>query len=197
MNDVFREHRALVESGDISAAIRLSGEALARAEEALAQVRERPCDDAAKITAARDFLAVAGLHLSDLNYVGMESDEAGLAVMVPATLLIMKVNPETVPVQYVYWLQMTVSRLSELLPRFGDAALDDAFRPLVALAVATCDDYAARMPLPPELLQNNRILSESPDAGATFNGSRVVPTMAIDILMNFLAARGAQTGAPM
>lgn len=192
MSDVFREHRALVESGDIQAAIRLSGEALAQAEAALAQVRERPCGDDAKIAAAREFFAVAGLHLSDLNYVGMESDEAGLAVMVPATLLIMKVNPETMPVQYVYWLQMTVSRLAELLPRFCDAALENAFRPLVALAVATCDDYAARMELTPELLHNNDMLRESPDSDATFNGEKVVPTMAIDILMNFLAARGAQ-----
>ncbi len=192
MTELFNEHRSLVQGGRFEDAMRLSGEALAAAEAKLVQLRERSVADEEKLAAAADFLAVASLHVSDINYAGLYRDEAALSVSVPATLLMMKINPELIADKYVYWLQMTVGRLGEILSQAGDERLEEPFWRIAGLTIATSDNYAARMELNPSLLQTGELLRRQiaalhPDE-ITFDDAPIEPQMAIDILVDMIAA---------
>lgn len=189
------EHRALVEQGRFDNALRLSGEALAAAEQALAALREAPPTDEAKKDAALALLGAGLLHVADLSYAGMDRDEAALAVSVPATLLVMKVNPETIPSAYVEWLQRTVGRLGDILPRYGHEVLQEPFWQIAQLAVATCDDYSRRLPLDPALLRTNDLIGQmiaAADRGPIlFDGRPIKPQTAIDIFFAMLGTMGS------
>ncbi|MBP3537344.1 MAG: hypothetical protein J6J93_07370 [Muribaculaceae bacterium] len=195
MNPVFEEHRTLLAAGKYTDALRLSGEALAKAEEALAATREYPADDARKTEAARDFFDVAALHLNDTGMAQMERDEAVLSVSVPATVIIMRVNPETVANEYVFWLQMTAARLGEILGNLGEEALTEQYWRIVKLAAVTCDDFAARLGIDLSLTERNAMLrhaiEESHEGEILMNGQPIVPQSALDVLMDALAAMAA------
>lgn len=188
MNDIFAEHRALVESGRFEDAMRLSGEALARAEAELNAAVKLKSEE--RVRRARMFLDAGTIHLADLQFAGMAREEVSTAIMIVATLIIARVNPEDIPQQYVRWLQMIVLRLGDALQESGDDGLTGDYARLLTLAVVTAEDYAARFGLDAQTMQINDAIkdfikmSEMPQQD--YNGSPIVPQTALDILVNTL-----------
>lgn len=186
MSDVFAEHRALVEAGRFADAMRLSGEHLAAAEAALnassaASVQEKAC-------CAVEFLNAGRIHLADLHYAEMLSEEAATALMMAATLIIARVNPESIPEAYVHWLQMAVMRFGDALQQSPDERLTDDFARVLKLTVVTADEFGARFSLDGDTMRTNEALKNyleaSGMADVTYGGESIVPRLALDILVN-------------
>lgn len=195
MSVKIKEHQQLLQGGLFQDALRLSGEELALAESRLAKVRELPDSAPEKAETAKEFLTAASMHLADLSYAGMERDEAALAVSVIATLLVMKVNPETIPDHYIHWLQMTVGRLGDILPQTGEKSLEEPFWQLAQLAVATCEEFSSRMQLDASVVRTNGLIKEmivaADNDAISYEGQKIVPQMAIDITFNMLNLMGS------
>lgn len=175
------EHRTLVQSGDFEAAMRLSGERLAMAEKALGG---QPTAEHAV-----ELLQAAMYHVSDLQYAGLEHQEAATALLAVATILVDKVNPELLPVEYLTWLQLTSQRLAQIVFQEDNDELAENFQAFATLVFATADDYRTRFNIPERLLDGidyyrTSYLDEFPEA--TWQGRAIVPQMAIDIIINFI-----------
>lgn len=199
MNTVFTEHKALVESGRFADAMRLSGENLARAETTLKAAVHASVED--KRTAARDFLDAGTLHLADLHYADMLKEEAATSLMIAATLIIGRINPETIASDYVGWLQKTVLRLGDALQQNGVEQLMNHFAMLLKLTVVTCDDYAGRFKIDADVLRTGKALKDyletSGVADTLYTGKPIVPQNAIDIILNTLNVMSATGWCPM
>lgn len=194
MNDFLSGHSELLRQGKPDEALRMSGEHLAEAEASLRTVSAHS-DGPAKADAARAFLEAAYIHICDLGQAGMARDVAALAVMSPATLIMMKVNPESVADEYVGWLQLAVGLLGDIVEELHAAELADGYWHLAQLAVATHNDYCRRFTLRNGLAERNalieRQLSQVHPEPVTFNGSEIVPHLALDIFADILSAMSA------
>lgn len=190
MSTFFEEHRALVEAGRMEDAMRLSGEKLAESEAALNAASKAGADGKELAHKALMLFNVGQAHLADLHYAGMLRDEAATALMIAATIIIARVNPETVADRYVDWLQMATMRLGDALQESGDERLMSDFARMLKLAVVTADDYAARFDLDAQTLSVNTALKNYlASAGmdnTDYDGHPIVPQTAIDILLNTL-----------
>ena len=194
MNDFLSGHSELLRHGKLDEVLRMSGEHLAEAEATLRTVSAHS-DGPAKADAARAFLEAAYIHICDLGQAGMARDVAALAVMSPATLIMMKVNPESVADEYVGWLQLAVGLLGDIVEELHAAELADGYWHLAQLAVATHNDYCLRFTLRNGLAERNalieRQLSQVHPEPVTFNGSEIVPHLALDIFADILSVMSA------
>lgn len=186
MSDVFAEHRALVESGRFADAMRLSGEHLAAAEAALNASAAASAQEKARC--AVEFMNAGSIHLADLHYAEMLSEEAATALMMAATVIVARVNPESIPDAYVHWLQSAVMRFGDALQQSPDERLTDDFARELKLTVVTADEFGARFSLDADILRTNEALKNylevSGMADATYGGEAIVPRLALDILVN-------------
>lgn len=191
MNDFISGHSELLRQGKLDEALRMSGEHLAETEATMCTLSAQ----SDKADAARAFLEAAYIHICDLGQAGMARDVAALAVMSPATLIMMKVNPESIADEYVGWLQLAVGLLGDIVEELHAVELADGYWHLAQLAVATHNDYCRRFTLRNGLAERNELIERQlrqvhPDS-IKFNGSEIVPHLALDIFADILSAMSA------
>lgn len=194
MSGFLTGHSELLRHGKLDEALRMSGEHLAETEATMCTLSTQS-DGSAKADAARAFLEAAYIHICDLGQVGMARDVAALAVMSPATLIMMKVNPESIADEYVGWLQLAVGLLGDIVEELHAVELADGYWHLAQLAVATHNDYCRRFTLRNGLAERNELIERQlrqvhPDS-IKFNGSEIVPHLALDIFADILSAMSA------
>lgn len=170
----------------LEAAMRFSGEELARFAETLHTAPEdsRP-------EAAGDFLVVARSHVGFLLQANMPVEAATTLAMAAATVIMEGVNPEKIAGVYLLTLQEAVMGVVDLMMRAQTDEVFDLIEPvaasLTALADATGDRYIGSLTTDRECQKRAGLIKELIQAEPTIFDRKVEPTMAADILVDAVA----------
>ncbi len=178
--------------------LRWSGEQLAAASDRLAGAKS----DARKPCAA-ELLVIAYPHVEALSAAGMPADALATQTLAMLSVLRARVNPEEFAALWLQSLQVLCVKASEYIYS-GDAGA--SLQPsqiagqIFGLFIATVRDYIPRFGISDGMRRFydhlRHIATEAGEDISHFQGHRIVPTLAIDILTD-TAARLAALGVEM
>ena len=184
--DDYMQRMAAVAPGDM---LRWTGEELARAAERL-----RTAPEADRPLRAEEMLVTAHHHIQALADAGMADQALATSLLAPLTVIMSHVSPEAIPVPYCHSLALAAMAATDYFgtqQTSGAADMAAAIAGAVtALFAATVRAYSAGGAIPEQLVTLAGQLTEVAKANdtytATFDGHEIVPTMAIDILVDSL-----------
>lgn len=175
---------AVQQAEGIEGTLRWSGEQLAAASDRLARAGE-----ADRPTRAAELLVIAWPHVQALAAVGMATDAFATQNMAMLTMLQARVSPEAFPSLWLQALQglcIMASQLIESADGSNAAMAADITAHTYGLFIATAHDFIPRFGSSDEMRRfydhMRHMASQAGEDVSHFQGHRIVPTLAIDIL---------------
>ena len=178
--------------------LRWTGEELAMAAERLRSA------DATELTLrAEELLVTAHHHIQCLAEGNMPDQALATSLLAPLTVIMSRVNPEDIPVPYCHSLAVAAMASADYFGmQHSSEGLNTAasiYGSVTGLLVSTVKSYSAKTALPSALVSLSEHLSDASKAQDaytdSFSGHKIVPTMAIDILvdsLNLLRSQGVE-----
>lgn len=184
--DDYMERMATVAPGEM---LRWTGEELARAAERL-----RTAPESDRPLRAEEMLVTAHHHIQALADAGMADQALATSMLAPLTVIMSHVSPESIPVPYCHSLALAAMAAMDYLGTHQTSGAADMAAAIAGavtgLFAATVRAYSSGGAIPAQLVTLSVQLTEVSKANdtytGTFAGHEIVPTMAIDILVDSL-----------
>ena len=183
------ELQKIQQDGDQELVLRWTGEQLAMAGERLKKAK--PDERAAR---GAELLVIAHPHVDALEAVGMAGQALATQAMAILTVLMSKVNPEEMPQLYMRSLEQLCMCAAILTSSLQNDTVVQAVQiaaQCFGLFIATAHSYMPRFGAPDDLRRlYDQLRHQSAQAGESvthFQGHRIVPQLAADILADTLA----------